>query len=437
MNEQMRALLEFLDKSQWNSFHDIQQKQLKHAELLIQHARHSVPFYQQFYAPYQGITAITDLPVLTRSLIQSAGNDFISQQLPDFHGSTYPMETSGSTGKPVKVLATDFTRLFYDALMLREHAWHQRDYSKKLLSIRWTRRGVAEPPLGHQQPTWGPPINQYHTTGPSIFINVASETQKQIDALLLHSPHYLLSYPSQLAALAEYCIDKQIHMPFLEEVRTTGESLQDNYIHMIKQAWPQAILSDVYSSVEIGNIAQQCAEYQHYHVNQEHTLLEIVDDHSQPCKAGQPGRVLLTSLLNYATPLIRYEIGDYAEWGEPCPCGRGLAVIKKIHGRKRNRLILPTGESLFPYLGEREDRNKITTAVRKFQFIQHTTQDIEYKIVVSEPLTHEQENQLRHLHQKNLGYPFNIIITYVDHIPPHPTGKYEEFISLVNNTAIS
>ncbi len=372
------------------------------------------------------------MPVLTRDLIQSAGDDFISQQLPEFHGACYPMETSGSTGKPVRIIATDFTRLFYDALMLREHDWHRRDFTKKLLSIRWARRGFAEPPLGHQQSTWGPPINQYHATGSSIFINVASETHKQIDALLLHSPHYLLSYPSQLAALAEYCLDNNICMPFLEEIRTTGESLRDDYAQSIRLAWPQTRLTDVYSSVEIGNIAQQCPEHNHYHVNQENVLLEIVDEHNQPCETGKPGRVLVTSLMNYATPLIRYELGDYAEWGNPCQCGRNLPVIKKIHGRKRNRLVLPNGESLFPYLGEREDRNKITTAVRKFQFIQHTPHDIEYKIIVSQPLSPEQENQLRQLHQKNLGYPFNITITYVDHLPLNHAGKYEEFVSLVN-----
>ena len=152
------------------------------------------------------------------------------------------------------------------------------------------------------------------TTGPSVFINVASDTRSQLEGLLKHAPHFIMSYPSQLAALADACSAMKLELPFLEEVRTTGESFSDSYIKIIKDAWPHVKITDIYSSVEIGNIAQQCYEHRNYHVNAEGVLLEIVDGQGNACAIGQPGRVLVTSLLNYATPLIRYEIGDYAEW---------------------------------------------------------------------------------------------------------------------------
>lgn len=344
------------------------------------------------------------------------------------------METSGTTGRPVKTLATDFTRLVNDMLALREHAWHQRDFSQTLVSILWTRRGFAEAPIGHPQATWGPPINQYRETGPAVFINIASETSKQIEALLHYQPYYVMSYPSQLVALAEYCLDHHIEIPSIKEFRTTGESFSDSAIHLIKKTWPSVKITDVYSSIEIGNIAMQCLEHRHYHVNAENTYFEIVDKNNQPCDVGEPGKILITSLTNYATPLIRYEIGDYAEWGEPCACGRGLPVLKKIYGRTRHRLIFPNGESRFPYLGERADRKKITDAIQKFQIVQHTTQEVEVKLITPSRLSSEQENALIQLYQKNLGFPFQITISYHEQIPAGPTGKYEEFISMVKST---
>lgn len=437
MNERMAALLNILGQSQWLSPDNIRIKQQKHLSRLLLHAHQTVPFYKQFYSgissgDFERDDILCRLPVLKREHIQKAEEELKSQHIPEAHGNTRKLETSGSTGKPVTVLGTDFTRIFYDALMLREHHWYQRDFLKTLMSIRWTRRGFADAPKGHAQDSWGPPVNQYKKTGPSIFINVASPTPDQIDALLLYQPHYLISYPSQLAALAEYCLHHQIEMPWTEEIRTTGETFNPRYRRIIAQAWPEIKITDVYSTEEIGNIAQQCPEEGNYHVNSEHVICEIVDDHNQPCQPLQPGKVLLTALLNYATPLIRYEIGDYAEFGTACACGRGLPVIKSILGRKRNRLIFPNGESRFPYLGDRSERNDITMAVRKFQFVQHTPHDIEYKMVATQTLTHEQESHLRAFTQKNLGYPFNITISYHDDIPPGANGKYEEFISLIS-----
>ena len=62
----------------------------------------------------------------------------------------------------------------------------------------------------------------------------------------------------------------------------------------------------------------------------EHCIVEIVDDEGSPCAPGRSGRLLVTALRNFAMPLLRYDTGDTALLGEPCPCGRGLPVIRDI-----------------------------------------------------------------------------------------------------------
>ena len=76
--------------------------------------------------------------------------------------------------------------------------------------------------------------------------------------------------------------------------------------------------------------------------------MEVLDNHGRPCKEGETGRVVLTDLHNFTMPLIRYEIGDYAEVGPPCACGRGLPVLARILGRSRNMLTLPAGDRIWP-----------------------------------------------------------------------------------------
>ncbi len=428
MMREMTQLQTILEQAEWKSAAETSQKQQAALSRLLEHALNTVPFYQRFYRDNRP----EHLPVLTRDVVFAVGDEINSTELPPAHGCTYRMETSGSTGQNIEILCTDLTRLFYDALMLREHRWRKREFSHGLMAIRWARRDYALAPEGIYQTSWGQPIDQYKETGPGIFINISSANQDQISAILHYQPRYLQTYPSQLAALAAYCLDQNIDIPFLLEARVTGETYTEKHKKLIEQAWPQMTVSDVYSCVEVGAIAQQCPEYDSYHVNVENCLIEIVDENNAACDVGQAGKVLLTTLMNYATPLIRYEIGDYAEWGESCRCGRGSPVIRKIMGRKRNRLILPNGESRFPYLGEREDvPDVIKGKIRKFQIIQQTVHDIEVKFVVSSALTIEHEQFLKDMFRRNFVYPFNIIITYHDDIPLGANGKYEEFISMV------
>ena len=105
--------------------------------------------------------------------------------------------------------------------------------------------------------------------------------------------------------------------------------------------------------------------------------------------------MVLTDLHNFAMPLVRYEIGDYAEAGGPCPCGRGLPVLRRIIGRVRNMLVTASGDRLWPYFGARHILD--VAPILQQQFVQKDYDLIEARFVTEAPLGAEQENRLRHL----------------------------------------
>src|SRR5690606_12661464 len=115
----------------------------------------------------------------------------------------------------------------------------------------------------------------------------------------------------------------------------------------------------------------------------ENILLEILDENDHPAEAG---RVILTDLTS--SYLHRYDIGDYAEFGE-CHCGRGLQTLKKIYGRKRNMVVLPDGSSHWPRIGALQFRE--IAPVKRFQAIQLDLSTIELRLIVESPLSKEQE----------------------------------------------
>ncbi len=135
---------------------------------------------------------------------------------------------------------------------------------------------------------------------------------------------------------------------------------------------------------------------------------------------------MVTPLHNFASPLIRYEIGDYAEVGKTCTCGRTLPVLNRILGRHRNLCVLKNGERFFPEI--RENLIKFGH-ILQFQAHQKTLEDIDLRIVAARPFSDEERDEVQAILRKKLHYPFNVNIIEVDDIPRAANGKFEEFKS--------
>jgi len=425
-----------LESSQWMNPEQMQVLQLRQLGPLIRHAVNKVPFYKKLYAQQvipRPLTAefFHQLPVARRAAVQQAGDELLCSSLPESHKVTGWETTSGSTGRPVRIAHTRPADLLWQAFAMRDHLWHQRNFTDKLAAIRWYERGTAEPPAGFRSDNWGYIVSPLFDSGPCVMLNIASPLEQQHAWLLREKPAYLISFPSNLLALARYVEQNGLALPAIRQIRTVGETLNPDTRKYIQTVF-QSRIADIYTCEEAGYLAIQCPVEDHYHVQSENVLLEIVDKDGLPCEPGQPGEVLITSLNNFATPLIRYEVGDIAEFGEPCSCGRKLPVIRKILGRKRNRLILPSGESRFPYLGEYGSIHALTGLTPdQIQWIQHSTTEIEVKIVLQRPFDSDEAAKVARQMQDNFGHPFEIRFTYLDQIPKGANGKYEDFISLV------
>jgi phenylacetate-CoA ligase len=296
--------------------------------------------------------------------------------------------------------------------------------------IRFAEKGKAEFP-GIALPNWGASTIPVIDTGPLVMLNSSADISLQAKFLTREQPEYLFSYPSNLKALAKYFISNGLQLEKLREVRTLGEILDDEMKSVCRKAWGVVDLIDVYSAQELGYIALQCPENENiYHIQAENLYVEVLDKEGYPCKEGEIGRIVVTTLHNFAMPLIRYEIGDYAEVGSSCACGRTLPVLRQIMGRKRNMLALPNGEKRWPSLGASIWASELPM-IKQFKFIQKSTELIEVYLVVERQLTKDEEGRFMGVVQDELRYPFNIEIKYLENIPRSKGGKFEDFVSEV------
>ncbi len=358
------------------------------------------------------------LPPLTRQALVSAGERLFCRKVPPAHGRVGATSTSGSTGEPVTVRRTEMCQLHWWAYTLREHLWHGRDFSGPLAVCRANVARAAE------GPDWGQPCNLVLRTGPLSARPATLATGELAQWLLAFKPRHLLVMPAVLEGVLAELAAAGRRLDGLQDIRTVSETVSSRLRDETRRILGVEI-HDSYSSQEGGVMATQCPEHGSYHVS-ETILLEIVDVAGRPCAPGEIGRILVTDLLNFATPLVRYEIGDYAEAGAPCPCGRGLPVVRRFLGRERNLVLLPDGSRHWPTVGFHHWDGVFP--IRQFQFVQHDRARITARLFAAGRPTAEQEARLTAVIQQALGHPFALTYEWHDApLPRGPGGKFEEF----------
>lgn len=365
--------------------------------------------------------ALRALPPLRRATVQELGDGFFSRLVPSAHLPIAEHQTSGSTGQPVRVRRTGVTSLFLDAFTLRDHRWHQRDVSGRICAIRPQARKVS------RYRDWGDPVSSFHDTGEGLAIPITTSIEEQVRLLAAFQPTLLMVYPTNLAALAEIWDRDGFTLTQLRHIKTMGETLSPALRETVKAVSGLA-LEDTYSSEEFGTLAIECPQGGLYHVMDESVILEVLRDDGTPCREGEIGQVVLTDLHNLATPLIRYAIADMAEVGGACRCGRTLSTLSRILGRERNLVRLPDGRRHWPLVGFA--RFGEVMAVRQYQLVQETAEEIRFHLVSETPPTPQQREALTRIAQEALGHAFRIEIAWQpEPLPVGANGKFEEFIS--------
>jgi phenylacetate-CoA ligase len=402
---------------------------------LVAHIDRSVPYYgvtlrKAGVRPGQPISedAWRRAPILTRRAAQDGNDRLFATQTPPSHGQVGDHTTSGTSGMPVRLKQTKLHHLFWQSFVLREEVWHRRDLSATILGIRRDdqRQDLSGAVHVRRMPDWGAPVSTVYPTGPSLVLDYRSSVADQAQVVRRERPAYLTVYPSVLLELLRHCREHDVAFEGLKGVRTVLEVLAPEVRQLCREVLGVGI-TDVYSCGEAGYLAIQCPEYGAYHLQQENALIEILDDAGAPCAPGAVGRVVVTTLHNFAMPLLRYELGDLAEMGEACPCGRTLPVITRIVGRARDMLTLPDGAKRYPFYGH--SAMMTVGAIRQHQVVQKSLTEIEIRLVVAHPLSPAEEAKIREAAIEGLGHPFEITLAYTDEIKRDRSGKYAEFRS--------
>ena len=414
------ALLFQMERTQWLSAEALREKQERQLDALLNHVRRHCPFYRERLP--NDLARWHEFPLLTRADLQTQADGIRANTYPRAHGKTFDIATGGSTAEPVTVRRTALTQLFWQATTLRDHLWHRRDLSATMAIIRQFPALVDETRPGR----WGGVLR----SGPAWHLPISTDVEAQLRWLQTIDPDILLTYPANLDALLTYMQHEGVTLPHLQEVRTISGTVTAALRERCRQVLGVP-LTDLYSAQEVGVIALQCPDSGLLHVQSEHVLVEVLDEQGQPCREGEIGQVVVTDLHNFAMPLIRYALRDWAEVGPSCSCGRGLPTLRRVMGRTRNMAVSPQGKAFWPVL-ETQRMLEAIPHLRQYQFEQTAIDAITVLLVCTPAPTVEQLLRLQTVLEQALGHAYRWTWRFQEiPIPSGASGKFEEFVSLI------
>jgi len=395
---------------------------------LVQHAHRNVPFYRNRLAPLFRRTELdlscwSEVPILMRAEAQHDTQALTATTVPPDAGAVERGETSGSTGRPLSYLTNQLVNVATLGTTDRALRWWDFDGAKVMATFVARKRGSDAITAETMVKGW-----RVGFSGPHYMIPISPDLDMLIDRLVELRAHYLTGQSFTLLGLAERVRQRGVNLRF-ERINSTSTAISDE-IRVICDEVLGSRPIDQYGARETGLIACECPWCGHYHVNAETTLVEVLDANGQPCAAGQVGRVVLTSLYNYAMPFIRYEIGDYAVAGpNRVKCPVKLPVLTKIMGRYRNTFTLRDGRVIFPFVPISRLRDFIS--FEQFQIVQTDYDRIEVRYVPLHASRTADTIGLERCVRELIDSSFSVTAIPVDEIQRSESGKYEDYLSLV------
>lgn len=357
---------------------------------LLLHAYQYSPFWRQrlaeagFNPQASPAFNLRQLPELKRADLQQAGPAMRARWPNCSADKIFTVTTSGSTGEPVQVEKHfDFYFPLDQALALLEMDWFERDPTKTFAYI-----GPRAPDT--VLPSWGGIYETLGYRGPYHQRNFFDKpVASHLDWLADIKPAYLKCSPYFAVQLAAQALRVGQVIP-VSQLISMSESVSPRQRMLCQQGFGAKIV-DRYSTEETGMIALQCPHHDHLHVIDSAVTVEIVDDEGNLCPPGHVGRVLVTALHSFAQPIIRYDVGDLAEYGV-CDCGITMPVIQRVWGRTRTSIKVP-GRGLIPMGFMGDDLGQIRV-IREFRLRQYDDAQLELELVTERPLTDAEQQQI-------------------------------------------
>jgi len=255
------------------------------------------------------------------------------------HGS------SGTGGRPTLV-----------AYSRADLALWARMCARALAAAGATRASIVHNAYGYGLFTGGLGIHQGAIElGATVVPVSGGMTPRQVTLIRDLRPDILTCTPSYAVRLGEALAEAGVRPQLKAGIFGAEPWTEEMRVRLSELLGLRAL--DIYGLSEIigPGVASECyVAADGLHVNEDHFLVEVIDPQTDlPVPDGDLGELVFTTVTKEALPLLRYRTGDIASLRRgTCPCGRTLARMSKVAGRRDDMLVI-RGVNVYPSEVER------------------------------------------------------------------------------------
>lgn len=179
----------------------------------------------------------------------------------------------------------------------------------------------------------------------------------------------------------------------------------------------------VYQAVEALRMGFECEAHAGVHVNCDLHPLRIVDADGRTAVTGEVGEVVVSNLVNRATVVLNYRLGDLAATVPgPCSCGRNLPSISFPAGRRDDWVTDGQGAAVHPHALIEVFRSE--PALWQYQVTQKTAGDLLVSLVVAPECDRTGlRERIRARIGDALGSTVPVEVAFVADVPRTAAGK--------------
>ena len=418
--------------SEFYSYEQLEQLQLKKLQKLIRHVSIYVPYYRDLFKRLtikpEDIKSLDDLqklPLLTKDIIRDNPDSFISDLVKDKSKLT-KITTGGSTGTPM-------TYYFDDHMVgIRRATWWRWSIfaGVDLYKDRMIYCGGAPS-------RWIFPPDDYRGlvsfTRDFLFLSAAAMSNKVLDRYIqdikAFRGDYIRGYASAVYMVAQRIVENGEVIP-LKAALTSSDALYPRYRAIIEKAFSCKVF-DHYGQNEDILTATECRYSNGFHINMESCISEIVNDNNDVVQ-GEEGQLVSTHLENLTMPLIRYKVGDIGiiqQNSKRCECGRFHQKIVCLSGRYGEFILTPDGRKIGAATLSLTMKT-IIKSMKQCQYIQKSATHLKIKIVPTQFWNPEIDpNKFILSLRCQLGETIKIDLELVESIATRENGKFAFIVS--------
>ena len=418
LGKSFKKQLKFLEKSQWWSEQELESYQNEQLRRLIHHAYNNVPFYNRLFKANhltpKDISTVKDLPklpILKKDQVRIYLSELRAVNFKDKDVTI--ISTGGTTGVPLRIYyEKSLEYLNNDPFVWRFFRWggHRIGELRATLS-NWTIGG-----------------DRMHSLNPvrnllilSAYKLNSNNVEKYADLIKKHKIRFLDGYPSAIEIITRNMKSRNISRPAnIEAIFTFAEYLSDWQRKVIEEFWGCKCF-DRYSLEERCVMGAECEKHSGLHLFSDYGITEFTESNIKGLS-----KIIATSLINYAMPLIRYDTEDIGSLSSnKCSCRRGFPIFRLVGGRKKN-FAVTKDNSYIPVANI--DIPNIVENILQFQFIQEQRGSLVLNIVKKDTFSNHDLSRIKTKLLEKFGKNMDVDIIFTNSISKTNKNKTPIFI---------